>query len=88
MAGILTAFHSGIAYLGKWNADQRLAEMLVAGAEFRMNPSDILTFLRNQGWSKSEQGNHLTHALSMVRASRADLYTRAHFMFRQIYTAL
>ena len=84
-------FLSYLFNISKRNADpiqQKLAEMIIAAVERRTNPSDILTFLLSHGWSSSEQGNRLTHALSMVRVFRADLYPRAQEMVRQIYVML
>jgi hypothetical protein len=84
-------FFSYLFNINKQNADpiqQKLAEMIIAAVERRANPGDILTFLLSNGWSNSEQGNRLTHALSMVRVFRADLYPRAQEMVRQIYVML
>jgi hypothetical protein len=85
---VTMGFLSYLFNISKRNADpiqQKLAEMIIAAVDRRTNPGDILTFLLSHGWSSSEQGNRLTHALSMVRVFRADLYPRAQEMIRQIY---
>jgi hypothetical protein len=73
------------------NADpvqQKLAGIIIEVAEGRQHPTDIVLFLQEQGWSRSDQGNRLTHALSMVKVFRADLYPDAKEIGRQSYIAL
>jgi len=75
----------------KLNADpvqQKLAAIIIEVAEGRRRPTDIVLFFQEQGWSRSDQGNRLTHALSMVRVARADLYPTAKEIGRQIYVSL
>ena len=75
----------------KLNADpvqQELAGTIIEVAEGRQHAMDIVRFLKEQGWSRSDQGNRLTHALSMVKVSRGDLYPAAKEIGRQIYVIL
>lgn len=67
---------------------QRLAGLIVEVAEGRQPETDIVLFLHAQGWSRSDQGNRITLAASMVKVSRPDLYADAKKIARQIYVAL
>ena len=75
----------------KWNADptqQRLAQLIIDVAEGCEDGTDIFVFVKSQGWSRSDQGNRLTHALSMAKVFRGDLYPEAKEICRLVYVAL
>lgn len=77
--------------VGKYNADpaqQKLAQMIIDAVEGTERPAKILDYVLSQGWSRSDQGNRLTHALSMVKVFRADLYPEAKKMCHDIYVVL
>lgn len=71
----------------KRNADpiqQKLARMIVDVVEGRQNPIELVIFVQSHGWTKSDQIERLTHALSVVRVSRGDLYRRAQEIYREV----
>jgi hypothetical protein len=63
----------------KWNADpdqQALAQLFIDYAEHRKSREDVFGFLEKQigTWPREECEDRITHALSMVRVYRVDLY--------------
>jgi hypothetical protein len=65
--------------INKWNADpdqQALARLFIDYAERRKSPQDVFAFLEKQigKWPRKELEDRITHALSMVRVYRVDLY--------------
>lgn len=77
--------------LGKLDADpaqQQLAQLIIEVLERRCNFNDVLGFLLSHGGSRSDQGDRLVHAASIVRVWRADLYSAAKLLCRDIYCML
>jgi len=84
-------FFRYLTSLNKWNADpvqQRISRMLIDVVEGRQNPAEIVLFIEEQGWPKTEKIDRLTHALSVVKISRGDLYPDAQELYRQVGTVL
>jgi len=84
-------FFSYALNIKKRNADpiqQKMARMMVDVVEGRQNPVEIVVLIQSQGWAKSEQIERLTHALSVVRVSRGDLYSHAQEIYRQVGSIL
>jgi hypothetical protein len=84
-------FFSSLFGASQLNADpvqQELADLIIDVAERRKHANDILTFFDRQGWNRSDRGNRLTHALSMTKVWRADLYPTAKEICRQIYVII
>jgi hypothetical protein len=80
-------FFSYILNINKRNADpiqQKMAQMIIDVVEDRQHPVEIIRFVQSQGWGRSDQIERLTHALSMVRVFRADLYPQAQEIYRQV----
>ncbi len=72
-------FFSFLFRTGKLNEDpeqQALAKALINAVENNRGfaTNEIFQILTRNGWSRSEMGNRLTHACSMTRVWRADLY--------------
>jgi len=84
-------FLSNLFRTNKLNADpiqQELAKLIIDVTEGRRYETEILSFVHHQGWSRSEQGHRLTHAASMVRVWRAELFARANEICRRTYVSL
>jgi hypothetical protein len=80
-------FFSYLRNLNKWNADpvqQKMSRMMIDVTEGRENLVFLIEFIDSQGWPKNVQIERLTHALSVVRVSRGDLYPRAQEVYQQI----
>jgi hypothetical protein len=80
-------FLSYLLNIGEWNADptqQMISRMLIGVVEGREHPISIIELIQSQGWPKDKQIERLTHALSVVRVSRGDLYRAAQEVYRQI----
>jgi hypothetical protein len=84
-------FLSFLFGVNKHNADpiqQELTKLIIDVTEGRRRETELLSFVHRRGWSRSDQSNRLTHAASMVRVLRPDLYTSANEICRQIYVSL
>lgn len=81
-------FLSSLFGTNKLNADpdqQALSQLFIDVAERRKHANDILGFLMNKQWSRSEKGNRIIHAISMVKVFRADLYPRVKEIGETMY---
>ena len=65
-----------------------MARMMIDAVEGRTNPVEIIMLIQSQGWPKSEQIERLTHALSVLRISRGNLYARAQQLYREVGSVL
>jgi len=62
--------------------------MLIDVVEGREHPIELVHYIQSQGWERSDQIERLTHALSVVRVTRGDLYRPAQEIYRQVGTVL
>lgn len=86
-------FFSSLFQTSKLNADpeqQALAKALVDSVENNKGfaTREVFEILTRNGWSRSEQGNRLTHACSMTKVWRADLYPQVSQLTKQLYLSL
>lgn len=86
-------FFSSLFQTGKLNADpeqQALANALIDSVVNRrgLASKEIFEILSRNRWSRSEQGNRLTHACSMTKVWRPDLYPQVAKLSKDLYMAL
>jgi hypothetical protein len=86
-------FFGSLFGINKLNADpkqQELAQALISAVEQHRGfaTREIFYILCSNGWSRSEQGNRLAHAASMVKVMRADIYPQAKKLTRDLYVSL
>lgn len=86
-------FFSSLFQTGKLNSDpeqQALARALLDSVENNHGHAkrEIFEILVRNGWSRSEQGNRLTHACSMTKVWRPDLYPQVAKLAKALYLSL
>lgn len=86
-------FLKNLFQVGKLNADpeqQALAKALVESVENNGGSltREVFEILTRNDWSRSEQGNRLTHACSMTKVWRPDLYPRISKIAKGLYLSL
>ena len=69
-------------------AQQELAALLIGVVEGRANVMIIPEFIRAEGWTRLEGADRLRHSLSMIKASRAELYRTARQICMKIYQTM
>ena len=73
------------------NADpdqQALTQLFIDAVQDESRIGEIVDFLVDHGWSRTDAGNRVVHALSVVKISRPDLYPRAKTIGEAIYVSL
>ena len=82
------SFFGMLFNINKYNGDpfqQEISQGLIDMVEGKSTAQELRSWMSMQGWPPSEARNRLTHALSMVKVFRADLYPEAKRQGMQIY---
>lgn len=67
---------------------RELADLIVGVVDEGKHISSIFDYLEFQGWPRNEAGNRVTHAVSMLKVYRADIYPQCKTLGVEIYKVL